>query len=449
MTTCLPMLDLIGSEVEVSIVTGGQRRYVNANYAATTPCLASVKRAVDELLPWYSAVGRGADVKSKISTAVYADARDMVRDFVSARPDDCVLFTRNTTDSINLMVSVLPDEATIVTWDVGHHSTLLPPRRRHVMTLVTPDDPGVVLDELEVVLQERHVDLIIVTGASNVTGEIWPYQAITKLAHEHGARVLLDAAQLAAHHVIDMRASDVDYVAFSGHKVYAPFGAGVLIGRCQWLSDGRPYLAGGGAVDFVRVDDVVWTQLPDRQEAGSPNVIGAHALATACQSLQTLDRVALLDREVMLIDTLQAGLSAIPGMQLYRTWPDQPRVGTLTFNLIDRSYAEVGAIASAEHAIGLRDGCFCAHPLLMRLLGIDDERAREIMVARQTGQSTSVPGAVRASIGAGTTIDDVLAIIEAIIAISRGQVAWSYQSSPDGTSCWPVPDSRIMPSFIR
>jgi selenocysteine lyase/cysteine desulfurase len=258
--------------------------------------------------------------------------------------------------------------------------------------------------------------------------------------------VLLDAAQLAPHQLIDLTASDVDYVAFSGHKLYAPYGDGVLAGRCHWLESGEPYLAGGGAVDFVRLDDVLWSELPDRQEAGSPNVLGAAAMAQACRTLMTVDMQKLAAREAMLIDVLRAGLAAIPGLRFYRMWSaDCPQVGILTFTLDSVPYAKLAAILSAEYGIGVRHGCFCAHPLMMHLLNISDNEALAIADDRRLGRSTKVPGAVRASVGLGTTVEDVLALITAVEEIAAGYIRWDYQSTPDGTDCVPASDPRKYP----
>jgi selenocysteine lyase/cysteine desulfurase len=439
-------LPLVGDDVLVPLVTGGTRRYRNFDYAASAPCLVSVHQAVEKLLPWYSSVHRGAGWKSQVTTKAYEDAREIVRSFVNARSDDCVLFTRNTTDSINLLISMLPQDAVVVTWASGHHAALLPPRRRHVITLPIPTSPIEAAYDFIDVLESNYVTLVIITGASNVTGEIWPYQKMTALAHAHGARVLLDAAQLAPHQLINLTASDVDYVAFSGHKLYAPYGAGVLVGRCHWLGTGEPVLMGGGAVDFVRVEDVLWSELPDRQEAGSPNVLGAVAIAQACRTLMSVDLQKIATREAMLIDVLRTGLAAIPGIKFYRMWPSgSPLVGILTFNLDSVPYAKLAAILSAEYGIGVRHGCFCAHPLMMHLLGISDDEALAIATDRRLGRLTHVPGAVRASVGIGTTVEDVLALIAAVEEIATEHSRWDYQSTPDGADCSPVPDPRKYP----
>jgi selenocysteine lyase/cysteine desulfurase len=441
-------LPLVGDDVLVPLVTGGICRYRNFDYAASTPCLLSVHQTVEKLLPWYSSVHRGAGWKSQVTTKAYEDARETVRSFVNARPDDCVLFTRNTTDSINLLISMLPQDAVVVTWASGHHAALLPPRRRYVITLPIPTNSDEALSRLEIAFQGIYpqASLVVVTGASNVTGEIWPYHKITELAHQYGARVLLDAAQLAPHQLIDLTASDVDYIAFSGHKLYAPYGAGVLVGRCHWLEEGEPFLAGGGAVDFVRVEDVLWSELPDRQEAGSPNVLGAVALAQACRTLMSVDLQKIATREAMLIDVLRTGLAAIPGIKFYRMWPtDHPQVGILTFNLYNVPYAKLAAILSAEYGIGVRHGCFCAHPLMMHLLDMSDDEALAIATDRRLGRATQVPGAVRASVGVGTTVEDVLALVTAVEEIAVGYRRWDYQSTLDGTDCVPVPDPREYP----
>lgn len=313
-------LALVGSEVEVPVVTGGRRRYVNLDFAASAPCLVSVQRAVEALLPWYSSVHRGAGFTSQLATAAYEGARVAVGSFVGARPEDAVVFTRNTTDALNLLAAALPAEAEVVVFAAEHHANLLPWRRRRVRCLPVPASPDEALDRLQRALATGSggARLVAVTGAGNVTGEIWPYPQIARLAHEHGARVLVDAAQLAPHHPIDMTGEDIDYLALSGHKLYAPFGAGALVGRPDWLTAREPLLAGGGAVRYVATDDVLWADLPDRQEAGSPNALGAVALGVACRTLQAADLGRLAATEADLADLARVALAAIPGLRQYR-----------------------------------------------------------------------------------------------------------------------------------
>ncbi|MGH4016218.1 MAG: aminotransferase class V-fold PLP-dependent enzyme [Pseudonocardiaceae bacterium] len=441
-------LALVGAELEVPLVTGGWRRYVNLDYAASAPCLVSVQRAVDALLPWYSSVHRGAGYKSQLATEAYEGARAAVRSFVGARPSDTVVFTRNTTDAINLLAAALPPEAEVLTFASEHHANLLPWRRHRVTYLPVPASPAEALERLDRALAAASGEprLVAVTGASNVTGEIWPYPQITRLAHEHDARVLLDAAQLAPHHPIDMTSEDIDYLAISGHKLYAPLGAGALVGRPDWLTAREPFLAGGGAVRYVAVDGVLWADLPDRQEAGSPNVLGAVALGVACRTLQATGMHQRAAAEADLLDLARTGLAAIPGIQQYRLWaPDHPRVPVLPFTLRTVTYAQLAAVLSAEYGIGVRHGCFCAHPLMMALLRISPAHRAHLYHDLSRGQPAEVPGAVRASIGLGTTSADIAHLIDALDTIATAGPRWSYRCTPDGTDCQPDPDPRPRP----
>ena len=173
-----------------------------------------------------------------------------------------------------------------------------------------------------------------VTGASNVTGEVWPVEAIARLAHRYGARVALDAAQLAAHRPIDIADWDVDYVAFSGHKVYAPYGAGVLAGRADWLDAAEPYLAGGGATRRVTAGAVEWNTGPARHEGGTPAALGAFALAAAVRALEDAGWDELLAHEEALLERLLTGLDAIDGVRTYELWGrGHDRVGVVSFNV--------------------------------------------------------------------------------------------------------------------
>jgi selenocysteine lyase/cysteine desulfurase len=261
----------------------------------------------------------------------------------------------------------------------------------------------------------------------------------------------VDAAQLAPHRRIDMAASGVDYLALSGHKLYAPFGTGALIGRRDWLSAGDPFLAGGGAVRYVGTSTVLWADLPDRQEAGSPNVVGAVALGVACRTLRSADRDAIEAYEEDLIDRTRERLLAVPGIAVHQWWaPEHPRIAVLPFSLAGMPYARLAAILSAEYGIGVRHGCFCAHPLMAALLQIGDEREAEIRDRLAEGLPTALPGAVRASIGLGTTDQDCDHLVEAVTEIAARGARWTYVSTPDGADCHPSPDPRPRPklSFV-
>ncbi|MGH2382554.1 MAG: aminotransferase class V-fold PLP-dependent enzyme [Candidatus Limnocylindria bacterium] len=447
------LLRLMGADTEVPLVTGGTRRYVNLDYAASAPALQVVRDAVGELLVWYSSVHRGAGFKSRASTAAYEGARESIRRFVNGRDDDAVIITRNTTDSINLLAGTLPEGTHVVAFAGEHHANLLPWKRcAGARYLPVPETPVEMLAQLEATLQELpHCDdphLVAVTGASNVTGEIWPLAEISRVTHEYGARLLVDAAQLAPHAPIDMQRDGIDYLALSGHKLYAPYGAGALIGERDWLSTGDPFLRGGGAVKLVTVDETLWADLPDRQEAGSPNVIGAVALGVACDTLSTAGMEGIAAEERTLIEYARQRLAGIEAFEHYRVWPaDHPRVGLLTFNLRGVPYDLLAATLSAEHGIGIRHGCFCAHPLMMRLLRVSDAEANRLVEETRAGRHERLPGAARMSLGLGSTTADVDAFADALRAIAADGPRWTYAVNPHTDEYEPHPDPRPLPAL--
>jgi selenocysteine lyase/cysteine desulfurase len=249
---------------------------------------------------------------------------------------------------------------------------MLPWRRHDVRLLPFTSSADELLDACERALRKERFDLLAVTGAANVTGEIWPVAELAEVAHRHGAELFVDAAQLAPHRPIDMAASGIDHLALSGHKLYAPFGAGALVAASRRLGAGPPLLRGGGAVKLVTLDDVVWEVAPERHEA-SPDVVGVVALAAACRRLHELGMETVAEHERSLAARLWTGLEDIPGRRALRLWPAAERVGVATFTLAGYPHPLLAAILSAEHAIGVRHGCFCAHPLIARLLGVSDE----------------------------------------------------------------------------
>ena len=277
----------VGAGTRVPLVTGGTAEYANLDLAASAPALEPVAAHVADVLPLLSSVHRGAGYLSQVSTALLERARECVGEFVGARATDVVVFTRNTTDALNLLATAVP--GAVLCLDVEHHANLLPWRSARAdaahRTLPAASTVEETLAALEAALRATPTALLTVTGASNVTGEVLPLRRIAAIAHAAGARVAVDAAQLAPHRRVDLAATGVDYVALSGHKLYAPFGAGALIGRRDWLDAAAPYLAGGGAVTQVDLDGATWAPAPHRHEAGTPNVLGVAALAQACRTL--------------------------------------------------------------------------------------------------------------------------------------------------------------------
>ena len=318
---------LIGADTVVPCLGGRSRRYVNLDYAASTPVMAAVWEAVEAFLPWYSSVHRGSGLKSQVSTAAFEDARETVAGFVGARAEDAVVFVRNTTEAINVLSAALPEGTRVLSSPVEHHSNMLPWRRHHLRLLPFTGSPDELLDACRRALRSARprIDLVAVTGASNVTGEVWPVAELAELAHAHGAELCVDAAQLAPHRPIDMTGAGIDFLALSGHKLYAPFGTGALVGDRRRLRDGEPLLHGGGAIELVTPDDVIWADAPQRHEAGSPNVVGSRR---ARRGLPHPARPRDGDRRRTRTGACHVPLEAltgVPGLRRLTLWPDSRR----------------------------------------------------------------------------------------------------------------------------
>ncbi|WP_330311702.1 aminotransferase class V-fold PLP-dependent enzyme [Streptomyces sp. NBC_00523] len=440
---CAP-LPVLGEDVLVPLVTGGEVGYAALDYAASAPALKRVWDDVAAYAPYYGSVHRGAGYLSQLSTDLFESSRATVAEFLGCRPEDQVVFTRSTTDSLNLLAAALPADCQVFVFETEHHASLLPWRDARVTYLNAPRTPAQAVATLEAALADREPHgsaLVCVTGASNVTGELWPVRELAAAAHAHGARIVLDAAQLAPHHPVDIAELDVDWVAFSGHKLYAPFGSGVLAGRADWLCDAEPYLAGGGASRTVarRADggvDVEWHTTAARHEAGSPNVIGVYSIASACKALTEAGFDRLVAREQHLVREVLAGLAEVPEVKVLSLFGDDaPRVGVISFVVEGWNSSHFAAALSAEYGIGVRDGLFCAHPLVRTLLGSDPGEAGEC------GAPEAEPGerslnAIRVSFGAGTPDEHVERFLRAVRELVSDGARWKYRTE-DGRC---VPD---------
>ncbi|MGV9917180.1 aminotransferase class V-fold PLP-dependent enzyme [Streptomyces cellulosae] len=443
-SVCAP-LPVLGRDVAVPLVTGGEVTYAALDYAASAPALQRVWDDVAAYAPYYGSVHRGAGYLSQLSTDLFENARRTVAEFLDCRADDQLVFTRSTTDSLNLLAAALPDGCEVFVFETEHHAALLPWRRAGRVTFLdAPDSAAQAVETLERALADRDPHgpaLVCVTGASNVTGELWPVRELAAAAHAHGARIVLDAAQLAPHRAVSVRDLDVDWVAFSGHKLYAPFGSGVLAGRADWLRAAEPYLAGGGASRTVarREDggvDVQWHETAARHEAGSPNVIGAYAIASACKALTEAGFDALAEREDALVRAVREGLADVPEVRFLSLFGDDaPRVGVLSFVVDGWNSSHFAAALSAEYGIGVRDGLFCAHPLVRRLLGGDTGGAGEC-----GAPEAGALNAIRVSLGAGTPEEHVARFVRAVRELVRDGARWTYRTV-DGR-CVPDPSGR-------
>ncbi|MER6515655.1 aminotransferase class V-fold PLP-dependent enzyme [Streptomyces sp. NPDC060334] len=433
---CVEPLPVLGRDVTVPLVTGGEVTYAALDYAASAPALQRVWDDVAAYAPYYGSVHRGAGYLSQLSTDLFEQSRVTVAEFLDCRAEDQVIFTRSTTDSLNLLAAALPADCQVFVFETEHHASLLPWGDAQVTYLDAPRTPAQAVETLERALAGRDPygpALVCVTGASNVTGELWPVRELAAAAHAHGARIVLDAAQLAPHHPVSVRELDVDWVAFSGHKLYAPFGSGVLAGRADWLQAAEPYLAGGGASRKVarREDggvDVEWHTTAARHEAGSPNVIGVYSIASACRALKEAGFENLVARENHLIAKVREGLADVPAVRVLSLFGDDaPRVGVISFVVDGWNSSHFAAALSAEYGIGVRDGLFCAHPLVRTLLGSEPQEPGECG-APEAGPGERSLNAIRVSFGAGTPDEHVERFVGAVRELVTDGAKWRYHT---------------------
>ena len=431
---------IVGIDAKVPVLDGSYKTYINFDNAASTPVLKPVLDKVNEFMPWYSSVHRGTGYKSRLSTELYDQAHAMVADFVGANhKDHTVIFGKNTTEAINKLSYRLGLKKTdiVIISDLEHHSNDLPWRVQSTVKRIRTDKNGAIDSEHYVKLLSKYrgrVKLVAVSGASNVTGFVPNIHWMAKLAHKHGAQIMVDAAQLGAHRRIRMLPlkdpEHLDYVTLSAHKMYAPFGTGALIGRKDTFSQGATEQCGGGTIELVTANTVVWATSPDRDEAGSPNVVGAVAFATALKTLDEIGMSAIAKHERHITAYALRRLKEVPGMQLYGNTgssDSSDRLGVIAFNIGDLSHFLVAAILSDEWAIAVRNGCFCAHPYVMHLLDIPGSMVRQVRTEILEHRKNHMPGLVRISFGIYNTIEEVDILVEALKTIAAKKFSKNYE----------------------
>ncbi len=435
----------VGTDQLVPLLGGGVGPFVNLDNAASTPAFRSVVDTIEEFLPFYAGVHRGTGYKSRLSTNTFERARELVGGFFGADPErDVVVFVKNTTEAINKLARSLPIDpgSVVLTTVLEHHSNDLPWRgRARTLHVGARPDGALDLDDLDRLLREHagRIALLAVSGASNVTGVVQPVHRLAEMVHSVGGRILVDAAQLAPHRPIDMRPHDdpghLDFVACSAHKMYAPFGTGALVGP-RAAFGAVPEQTGGGTVHAVTTDDVVWANLPDREEAGSPNVIGAIALAAATRALSDVGLERIAAHEIELTRYATRELSTLPGLTIHGPAEGvgaADKVGVIPFTIAGLEHGLVAAVLGYEHGVGVRSGCFCAHPYIGHLLRLDKTESTALVERARDGDKRGAPGMVRISFGCYNDSHDVDVAVEALGHLINGDVAATYEAERDGS----------------
>ena len=377
------------------------RPLVYLDNAATTQkplCVLDAMR--DEYLNVNANVHRGVHYLSQQATDLHEAARETVRRFINAPKTEEIIFTRGTTESINLVVSSFCEEFMgegdeVIVSVMEHHSNIVPwqlqaAKRGIALKVIPIDDSGnLLMDEYEKLFSDR-TKIVSVAHVSNTLGTVNPVKDIVRIAHEHGVPVMVDGAQSTPHFKVDVQDLDCDFFAFSGHKIYGPTGVGVLYGKEEWLDRLPPYQGGGEMIESVSFERTVFERLPFKFEAGTPDYVATHGLATALDYVSALgmDNIAAHERELTAYCMEQ--MQTIPGIRLFGTAPDKDAV--VSFLVGDIHHLDMGTLLD-RLGIAVRTGHHCAQPVMDRL---------------------GVQGVVRASFALYNTIEEIDALVSGV-----------------------------------
>ena len=436
----------IGRDTEYPTVDGKRGPRIYLDSAASTLMLAPAYEVAHEFLEHYASTHSDLHYAARGASHAFEWAHRKVLEFVGANPDRyCAFFAGSgATAGFNRMAASLsaarPERKVVLVSEMEHHSNDLPHRQHgarvvHIPCLGEFERYGALdMEKLQALVDEHgeNINYIAVTGASNVSGAITPLAEIARMVHAVGAYLIVDASQMIAHAPVDMDEADIDVLVFSGHKIYAPGSPGAVIAKTSLLNAIKPAELGGGMVDDVYLAEYMPTEtLPDREEAGTPNIVGAITLGAVLDLLNRVGMDKVRAKEIDLIDFAWRELSAIDGVTLYGPDPAEvPRTGTIAFNIKGFDHGLTAAALNDYHNIQVRNGCFCAHPYVRELLkremwemDIDpDAPNAEADVERKRGMA-------RASLGLYTTHADIEALIAAVrdLASRREEILAAYE----------------------
>ena len=378
------------------------------NAATTQKPLCVLDAMRDEYLNVNANVHRGVHYLSQQATDLHEAAREKVRQFINARKTEEIVFTRGTTEAINLVASsfcesqMQPGDEVLVT-EMEHHSNIvswqLQAQKRGIVVKhlpITDDGRLVCCNDIATYLTER-TKLVSIAHVSNVLGTVNPVEQIIKIAHEHGIPVLVDGAQSAPHMKIDVQAMDCDFFAFSGHKMYGPTGIGVLYGKEDWLEKLPPYQGGGEMIDKVTWEKTTFERLPFKFEAGTPDFVATHGLATAIEYIGSIGFEVISQHEQELTRYCMEQLMTIDGMKIYGPSQATAKDAVVSFNVGDIHHLDMGTLLD-RLGIAVRTGHHCAQPLMDRL---------------------GISGTVRASFALYNTKDEVDTLVAGIRRVAQ------------------------------
>lgn len=420
---------VLGNDLKVPVREAGLTRYINFDNAASTPAFKKVTEDVVDYLGWYSNIHRGEGYKSRLSTTIYESCREQVAQFIGLDTrNNTVIFVKNTTEAINKLANYLSFEKQniVISTFMEHHSNDLPWRKKaKVLYAKTLSDGTLNYEHIEHLCNKYSgkIRLLAVTGASNVTGIVNNIEFLAEQAHKHGAEIMVDGAQLMPHKKINMlpdyHPAHIDYLVFSAHKMYAPFGVGVLAGKKSTFENAVPDYVGGGTISMVSHDRISWAEVPHKEEAGTPNVVGAVAL---CSSIKMLEEISMTE-----VEKYEQNLSRyfikksadISNIKVYGPLTSDERVGVFSFSVSKEKHGLIAARLSNEYGIGVRNGCFCAHPYVLNLLKVSSKKANMYQKKIQRGNKQGIPGLVRLSLGLYNTYDEIDYFFEALKNIMK------------------------------
>ena len=352
-------------------------------------------------------------------------------DFLEADPELYTCFYVNsTTDGLNKLASALieSEEDIVLTTRIEHHANDLSWRERCKVIYAEVDEKGrVIYDDIERLLQENNVKIVSISAASNVTGYVNDVHRVAKLAHEYGAQIVVDGAQIVAHRKFEMMGDlndpddDIDYIAFSAHKMYSPYGGGAVVGLTETLNQHMPEFYGGGTITVVGDYWQNYKTAPAAYEAGSPNYPGVVGLGKAIDVLSTIGMDKIEAHEKILNRKIIDGLKTLPNVIIYGDTEDiSDRVGVITFNFSDINTYYISKELSELGGVATRRGAFCAHPYVWRLMGISDETAKSFINC----SDINTAGMVRVSFGIYNNeeeVDKFLALMPSVMEAAKAE----------------------------